>query len=116
MRLALVIERDGLATIFSAYFTQSRRKGFYGWRVVFRPAPRAAEQRTAADLFRRPDPDVALGAHVAPIDYTFTPQQFPRRIAAGRSSRSPLVEPITAVAQCVFVPFKYCGRRTAKVS
>jgi glucose/arabinose dehydrogenase len=109
---ASVQERDALGDdLVPDYFTHIEQGGFYGWPYAyFGPNEDPRNKGAAPDLVKKTIvPDVALGAHVAVIDWTFyTGKMFPAQYQGGaflafhgswnRSQR---------VGQSVaFVPFK----------
>jgi len=82
-----VNERDELGdNLPPDYFTSVQDGGFYGWPYSYignNVDPRVKPQK--ADLVARAIiPDVLLGAHVAPLQFTFyTAQQFPEQYRGG---------------------------------
>jgi glucose/arabinose dehydrogenase len=107
-----VNERDGLGNDLPPdYFTSVKDSGFYGWPYSYigdNIDPRVKPQKpdlTAKAIV----PDVLLGAHRAPLQFTFyTGQQFPASYRGGAFiaehgswNRTP-----RAGYQVVFVPFK----------
>jgi glucose/arabinose dehydrogenase len=109
---AVVIERDGLGDDLPPdYFTHLQQGGFYGWPwAYFGPHPEPRHNGQHPELVQKTiTPDVALGAHVSPLDFTFyTGTQFPAEYRGGafiavhgswnRSQRSGY--------KVMFVPFK----------
>ena len=109
---ASVNERDGLGNDLPPdYFTSVQDGGFYGWPYSYigshvdpRVKPQVPELVSKAIV-----PDVLLGAHRAPLQFTFyTATQFPEKYRGGAFiaehgswNRSP-----RAGYQVVFVPFK----------
>jgi glucose/arabinose dehydrogenase len=107
-----VNERDGLGNDLPPdYFTSVKDSGFYGWPYSYigdNIDPRVKPQKpdlTAKAIV----PDVLLGAHRAPLQFTFyTGQQFPASYRGGAFiaehgswNRTP-----RAGYQVVFIPFK----------
>ena len=84
---ALVIERDGLGDDLPPdYFTHIQQGGFYGWPwAYFGPHAEPRHKGQHPELVQKTiTPDVALGPHVAPIDFTFyTGTQFPAEYRGG---------------------------------
>jgi glucose/arabinose dehydrogenase len=84
---AAVQERDGLGDDLPPdYFTHTEPQGFYGWPFAYfgpNEEPRLEGQRP--ELVKKTiTPDVALGAHVAVLDFTFyTGTQFPAEYRGG---------------------------------
>jgi glucose/arabinose dehydrogenase len=109
---AVVIERDGLGDDLPPdYFTHIQASGFYGWPwAYYGPHPEPRHNGQHPELVQKTlTPDVAIGPHVAPIDYTFyTGNQFPAEYRGGAFvalhgswNRSQRVG-----YKVVFVPFK----------
>ncbi len=107
-----VNERDGLGNDLPPdYFTSVKDGGFYGWPYSYignNPEPRIKPQRP--DMIAKAIvPDVLLGAHRAPLQFTYyTGTQFPDSyrggafvVEHGSWNRTP-----RAGYQVVFVPFK----------
>jgi glucose/arabinose dehydrogenase len=87
MLWAAVQERDGLGDdLPSDYLTHIQERGFYGWPYAYLgPHEDPRLKRKQPDLVQKTlTPDVALGAHVAVLDFTFyTGNQFPAEYHGG---------------------------------
>jgi glucose/arabinose dehydrogenase len=84
---ATVQERDGLGDdLVPDFFTLVRRGGFYGWPWAYfgqHEEPRNAGKHPEM-VKKSLTPDVALGAHVAAMDWLFyTGRQFPEKYRGG---------------------------------
>jgi glucose/arabinose dehydrogenase len=84
---AAVQERDLIGDdLVPDYFTSIRQGGFYGWPYAyFGPNEDPRRKGENPELVKKTlVPDVALGAHVAVLDFTFySGKQFPKRYASG---------------------------------
>jgi glucose/arabinose dehydrogenase len=84
---ASVQERDALGDdLVPDYFTHVQQGGFYGWPYAyFGPNEDPRNKGKRPDLVKKAiTPDVALGAHVAVIDWKFyTADQFPAHYKGG---------------------------------
>lgn len=84
---ATVQERDGLGDdLVPDFFTMVKRGGFYGWPYAyFGPNEEPRNAGKNPELVKKTiTPDVALGAHVAVMDWLFyTGRQFPEKYRGG---------------------------------
>ncbi len=82
-----VQERDALGDdLVPDYFTHVQQDGFYGWPFAyFGPHEDPRRKGENADLVAKTiTPDIALGAHVAVLDFTFyTGKMFPAEYQGG---------------------------------
>jgi glucose/arabinose dehydrogenase len=109
---ASVNERDGLGDDLPPdYFTSVKDGGFYGWPYSYigdNVDPRVNPQKP--DLVARAIvPDVLLGAHHAPLQFTFyTGKQFPESYHGGvfLTEHGSWNRSIRAGYRVVFIPFK----------
>jgi glucose/arabinose dehydrogenase len=108
---AAVNERDGVGDdVPSDYFTDVEPGGFYGWPYSY------IGQHVDDRVARRPDleakaivPKVLLGAHVAPLQFTFYEgQQFPAEYRSGAfvAEHGSWNRRIRSGYQVVFIPFQ----------
>ena len=84
---ATVQERDGLGDeLVPDFFTHIQQGGFYGWPYAyFGPNEDPTNKGLKPDLVKKSIvPDVALGAHVASMDFIFyTGKSFPEKYRGG---------------------------------
>ena len=84
---AAVQERDALGDdLVPDYFTHIQQGGFYGWPYAyFGPHEDPRRKGEKPDLVKKTiRPDIAAGAHVAVLDFTFyTGKQFPAEYQGG---------------------------------
>ena len=107
-----VQERDGLGDdLVPDYFTHIQKGGFYGWPYAyFGPNPDPTNKGKKDELVLKSIvPDVALGAHMASMDFIFyTGKAFPAKYLGGAfyASRGSSNRSVRVGYSVGFIPFK----------